>query len=147
MLTTEFMDKSAAIDYTQVGAGVAGILNGAKLIFGTNLIVPSKNSVIADITQSPDANLAPHTLVWNAAVRDSLNDIVTMSVLFLVQLALNANACNLLSWGITDSAGTHLLISGNFAVPLSLPDNVAAYNIVIPFAPAKPAGKDPLVTS
>lgn len=147
MITTEYMDKTAVTDYTQAASGVAGVLNGAKIIFGTNLLVPGKKSVVADITQSIDAGLAPAALTWGAAGRDALGDMVTLSASVPVKLTTSANACVLQCWGITDSAGTNLLICDNFETPLNLPDNLQLYNVQVPFAPGNPEGKSIQVSS
>jgi hypothetical protein len=148
MLTTEYCDIHAVTDYTQVGGGVAGILNAAKIIFGTNAIIPTKTTAVADITQSVDAGLAPATVTWGAAGRDSSGDIVTLTATLPVQLASGANApTTIQSWGLTDSGGTHLLMSENLTTPILLPDTVALYNVQVPFAPGNPQGKSLQVVS
>lgn len=143
MLTTEYMDIQAVTDYVQAGAGVAGVLNGAKIIFGLNIIVPGKLTAVADLTQSVDAGLAPHTVTWGAAGRDASGDIVTLSATIPVQLSSSANACVIQCWGLTDSGGTHLLMSESLSPGrvINLPDNLTLFNVQIPFSPPKPAGK------
>lgn len=146
-VTTEYMDQQATVGYKQAVSGVAGVLNAAKLILGTNVIEPSKTSVPGDITQSPDPNLAPASLTWGTANRDANGDIVTLSNQVLVQLSASVNNCVIRSYGLTDAGGTHLLLSGNTKVPINLPDNLAAYNVQLPFAPGNPQGKDLIITS
>lgn len=143
MLTTEWLDIAAVTDYVQTGAGVAGVLNAAKIIFGTNILAPSKLTAVADIVQSVDAGLAPHTVTWGAAGRDANGDIVTLSATVPVQLASSANACTIKCWGLTDSAGTHLLMSESLNPDrnIDLPDNLTLFNVQIPFSPPKPQGK------
>lgn len=147
MLTTEYMDIGAVTDYTQAGAGVAGILNGAKIIFGTNVIVPAKTTTVANITQSTDPGLAPATVTWGAAGRDGAGDIVTLSVSVPVKLTTGPGPVTIQCWGLTDSTGTHLLMSEALAQPINLPDTVSLFNVQVPFAPGNPQGKQLQVTS
>ncbi len=147
MLTTEYCDQHAAVDYTQAGAGVAGILNGAKIIFGTNAISPSKADDPSVITQSIDAGLAPATVTWGTAGRDALGDIVTLTATVPVQLVTSANHCVLQSWGLTDSGGTHLLMSESLSPGLNLVDNLTLFNVQVPFAPGNPQGKSLQISS
>jgi hypothetical protein len=147
MLTTEHMDILAVTGYTQAGSGVAGALNGAKIIFGTNDLVPSKTTVVADITQSIDAGLAPASVTWGAAGRDEVGDITTLTASIPVKLTTSTNACVVKCWALTDSAGTNVLMSEVFAEPLNLPDNVQLYNVQVPFAPGNPQGKQIQVSS
>jgi hypothetical protein len=147
MLTTEYMDQQAVTDYTQAGAGVAGILNGAKIIFGTNVLVPAKTTNVAAITQSTDAGLAPATVTWGVAGRDSVGDMVTLSASLPVKLTTGPGPVTIQCWGLTDAAGTHLLMSEALAVPIQLPDTLSLFNVQIPFAPGNPQGKSLQVTS
>jgi hypothetical protein len=149
VLTTEYMDIHAVTDYVQAGAGVAGVLNGAKIIFGTNELVPGKLTVVADITQSVDAGLAPASVAWGAAGRDAAGDIVTLTATLPVQLASSANACVLTCWGLTDSGGTNLLMSESLEPDrvMNLTDNLVLYNVQVPFAPGNPQGKLLLIVS
>jgi hypothetical protein len=141
LLTTEHMDVGAVTDYTQVGAGVAGILNGAKLIFGTNNITPNKHTAVADLTQSPDADLAPVTITWGSAFRDANGDIVTQSQLIPVKIAVLANATTIKSVGLTDAAGANLLASEDLGLGYQLTDLLSLWNVQIPFSPPNPQGK------
>jgi len=149
MLTTEYCDIHAITDYVQAGAGVAGILNGAKIIFGTNPLVEGKLKVPADIVQSVDAGLAPHTVTWGAAARDAAGDIVSLTVTVPVQLADSANTCTLTCWGLTDAGGTHLLLCEALRLTeeMNLADNLTLYNVQVPFCPSKPAAKRLVILS
>lgn len=144
MLTTEYMDKQLVTVDTQAGGGpaVAGPLNGAKLVYGTNVISPGKNTVLADLTQSPDANLAPAALTWQATGRDASGDINTTSDDLLMQLALDANACVINSLALVDSGGTHVLASEDISAnPMNLVDTLSQYQVAVEWAPGNPQGK------
>jgi hypothetical protein len=146
IVTTEWTDSHLCVNATQAGAGVAGVLNAAKVIFSVAPFAPSKTLLPGAITQSPDAGLAPATVTWSPAVRDGANDIVTISDLIAIQLALSANACVIYGYALTDVGGTHVLLSEMLAQPLNLPDNVTAFGLLIPFAPAVPQTKKAQVT-
>jgi hypothetical protein len=143
MLTMEYTDIHAVTDYTQAGAGVAGILNGAKIIYGINASPPpaTKTRAVGDVTQSVDGGLAPAAVTWGAAGRDGAGDIVTLTATLPVQLASSANACTITCWGLTDSGGTHLLLYEVLDTPINLPDNIALFNVQVPFAPANITAK------
>jgi hypothetical protein len=149
MLTTEYCDIQAVTDYTQAGAGVAGVLNGAKIVFGINPSPPpaTKTRALADITQSVDAGLAPAAVTWGAAGRDSAGDIVTLTASLPVKITVNANNCTITCWGLEDAGGTHLLIYEVLPTPMNLPDTLALFNVQIPFAPANSEGKTLQITS
>jgi hypothetical protein len=147
ILTTEYMDQQAVVDYKQAGGGVAGVLNGAKVIWAIAPFAPSKTLAVGAITQSPDANLAPATVTWGNAVRDALGNIVTISVGLPLQLALNANACTVYGYALTDSGGTHLLLSEVFAAPLVLVDNLTFFEVFVPFAPGNPVSESASVVT
>jgi hypothetical protein len=147
MLTTEHTDVAAVTDLTQAGAGVAGVLNGAKLIFGTNNITPSKTGTPAAITEPTDADLAPVTITWGAAARDSNGDIVTLSQLIDVHLANISGACTIKSLGITDSTGTYLLASEDLGLGYQLVDTLSYWGLQVPWAPGNPQGKTSIWTS
>jgi hypothetical protein len=147
MLTTEAFDVAAVTDYTQAGAGVAGKLNGAKLILGTNDLTPGKKSVVADITQPTYTGYAPVVVTWGVAMRDANGDIVTLSAPVLVQMGDSVLPTTIKCWGLTDGAGTGLLLCEELATPIPLADALAFRNVQIPFAPGNPQGKSLLVTS
>jgi hypothetical protein len=147
MLTTEYTDQHAAIDYTQAGAGVAGILNGAKLILATNAFSPGKQLPVAGLTQPTYTGYVPVVLTWAAAVRDALGDIVTLSQLVAIQMGDSLTPTTITGYGVTDGGGTHLLLSELFATPLPLVDVLTYFGLQIPFAPGNPGAKSALVTS
>lgn len=147
MLTTEYMDQHAAVDYTQAGAGVAGVLNGAKIILATNTFAPSKTRVVADLTQPTYTGYAPVTITWATAVRDALGDIVTLSQLVAIQMGDSTLPTTITGYGLTDSGGTHLLLSELLPVPLPLVDALTYFGCQVPFAPGNPQAKSALITS
>lgn len=147
MLTTEYMDQHAVTDYVQAAAGVAGILNAAKIIFGDNNITPTKVDDPSVIHQSTDADLAPVTITWSAAFRDVDGDITTISQLIPVRIAVLANATTIKSIGITDAAGAHLLGSEDLGNGYPLADLLSLWNVQVPFSPGNPQNKASIWTS
>lgn len=147
MLTTEYTDQHAAIDYTQAGAGVAGILNGAKVILATNAFTPTKSLAVSGLTQPTYTGYAPATVTWATAVRDSNGDIVTLSDLIPIQMGDSLTPTSITGYGLTDTGGTHLLLSELFPNPLNLVDVLSYFGLQIPFAPGTPQSKSGLVTN
>lgn len=147
MLTTEYTDIHLVTDATQAGAGVAGILNGAKLILGTNTITPTKTTAVGDITQPTYTGYAPLTITWGSAVRDSSGDIVTLSQECPIQMGDSVLPTTIKCWGLTDSGGTNLLMSEELASPLPLVDALTYFGLIVPFAPGNPQGKAAIIVS
>lgn len=147
MLTTEYCDIHAAIDYTQAGAGVAGILNGAKVILATNAFTPTKLRVVGDLTQPSYGGYAPVAITWGAAARDQAGDIVTLSQLIPIQQTGGPVVVTIYGYGLTDSGGTNLLLSELFAAPITLVDDLTYFGLQIPFSPPVPEGKSALISS
>jgi hypothetical protein len=147
MLTTEYMDIHAVTDYVQAGAGVAGILNAAKLILATNAFTPTKLRVVADLTQPSYGGYAPVTVTWAAAARDQAGDIVTLSQLFPIQQTGGPVVVTIYGYGLTDSAGTNLLLSELFTVPITLVDDLTYFGLQVPFSPPVPEGKSAIISS
>lgn len=147
ILTTEYADQHLCVDATQAGAGVAGVLNGAKIIWAIAAFTPTKTLTVSGITQSVDTGLAPATVTWATAVRDSLGNIVTLTGAMPLQLATSSNACVVYGYGLTDSGGTHLLLSEAFANSLALVDNLTFYAVTVPFAPGNPPSESASITT
>ena len=147
ILTTEYTDIHAVTDYVQAGAGVAGILNAAKVILFTNSVSITKTTPLSALTQPTYTGYAPVAVTWGAAARDQFGDIVTLSQLVLIQMANALTPTTIIGYGLTDSAGANLLLAEVLATPLPLVDALTFFNLQVPFAPGNPQGKSALVTS
>ena len=55
-----------AIDLTQAAAGVAGILNGAKVGLATAFGNITPQAILADVTQPTGGGLAPVAITWSS---------------------------------------------------------------------------------
>jgi hypothetical protein len=147
-LTTEYMDIHAVTDYVQAGAGVAGILNAAKIVLFVNSITLTKNTPLSALTQPTYTGYAPVSITWGSAVRDSAGDIVTLSQAVPVQMGSSSDPeTKIKGYGLSDSAGANLLFAEVLPSELDLVDQLTYYELVIPFSPPKPQGKTAIVIS
>lgn len=143
-VTTYHFDEAAVTSYTQAGGGsaVAGPLNGAKFVLFTNTITPTKNTPLSALTPPTYTGYAPAAVTWGAAVIDASNDVVTFTGTMPVQMGSSSDLPEtIMGYGLTDSAGTNLLLVEVFATPLALANNLVWYGVVVPFAPGNPTEK------
>lgn len=147
IVLTEYGDQGLVTDATQAGAGVAGVLNGAKLILAKASFAPSATLAVGGISQPTYTGYAPAAMTWTAAHRDVNNDIVTESAVVPIQMGDSLTPTTIFGYGVTDSGGTHLIMSELFATPLPLVDALTYFGLTVPFAPAQPQVKSAIVTS
>jgi hypothetical protein len=142
------MDIHAVTDYVQPGAGVAGVLNGAKVILFTNAITPTKQTPLSALVQPTYTGYAAVAITWGSAVRDAAGDIVTLTQSIPIQMGSSMDPeTTIVGYGVEDSGAANLLFIEVLANPIPLVDNLTYYEIVIPFAPGKPQGKTAIVVS
>jgi len=130
LVTTELMDTDAVVVATQAAAGVAGPLNASKMILFTNSPGLNKNTVVADLTQPTYAGYAAAALTWSGAIRNAMNRISTRTGLVPWVMGDNLTPTTVNGYGITDSAGTHLLAAEYLPTPVGLVDTLSFLGIV-----------------
>lgn len=147
-LTTEYADIHAVTDYTQAGGGVAGILNGAKLVLFTNSLTLTKSTPLGALTQPTYTGYAAVVITWGAAVRDATGDIVTLSQSIPIQMGSSTDpSTTIVGYGVEDAAGANLLFAEVLDAPIPLVDNLSYFEIIVPFSPPKPQSKTAFVAS
>ena len=132
---SQYGEQNGLVDFTQAASGVAGILNGAKLYFYTNNIVPAEGTPLASFDLSPDANLSAIVLTWGAAYRRAGGGIQRDAQAILAQLASGANAGPLYGYIVELAAGAQWIYGEAFVGgPITLTDTLDGFVLVPKFA-------------
>jgi hypothetical protein len=130
LVTVQLFDTDIVVVATQAAAGVAGPLNASKMILFTNTPGLNKSSVLADLTQPTYTGYAAQALTWSVPIRNAMNRIATHTGLlsWVMGDALTPTTVN--GYGITDTAGTHLLAAEYFPTPVGLVDTLSFLGVV-----------------
>ncbi len=127
---TEALGQQIFTDIVAAAPGVAGILNGAKWAPYISNVLPTSKTVLADLTISPDANLALTAVTWTAYYRRTDGGIAIETDSMMWQLALLANVCTCYGIALTNSAGAFLLGCWPLDTPHALSDTMEAFSTV-----------------
>lgn len=140
MLTTvEAFDVQVVKVALQAGAGVAGPLNGSKVLLYTNVITPLKNTPLSALTEIAYTGYARVTPTWTPANRDTGGNISTQTSVCLFQGTGVGLPVTATGYAIVDSTGLILLALENFPAPQPLLDALSAIQFVIEWIANNPA--------
>jgi hypothetical protein len=123
---------------------VAGPLHSCKLLLAIAAFDPTDLITVGSITQPTTTTFNPPTLTWSPPYQDEVGDVVTISDQVLVQSA-DGTGITVFGYLLADSTLAHALLSEMFAVPQSLPNALAGFNLQIPFAPSEPNARSAYV--
>jgi hypothetical protein len=130
------MDASAVTDTTQTSGGVAGVLNGAKIMLFVNNLSPNKQTLLAALTEASYTGYARQTATWSTPARNENNFMSTRSLLMSWQPTDGVTPNTIYGYAILNPAGTVLLAVELLPVPVGLVDAFSYLGIVSEYTPA-----------
>lgn len=130
LVTTRVFDQGVLTVATQAAAGVAGPLNGSKMLLFTNTPAINKFTTLAALTEATYTGYARQTLVWSAARLDPTARVATFTALINWQPTDAVTPNTITGYAIVDSTGLILYAMELFVTPVGLATALSYLGIV-----------------
>jgi hypothetical protein len=129
-LTSEGLD-AAALAASIAAATVLG--TDLKMGLYTNVMTPTKTSVVGDFTEPTYASYVRQAVVMGAPIRDPINGIASLSGALTWQQTGTPTPVTIQGAFLTFGAGNLYAGAIPFATPIALNDTLDAFDIVIEY--------------
>lgn len=136
LVQTTAMLQAIITDVTQAAGGVAGVLNGTKMILFENDLTPDETTLLADLTRPTDANLtAAQALTWSAAHRGAGGILETETGLMSWIPVNGVNPTVIYGYAIVNTAVTVLLAAERLPAPAVMTDALSFLGLISRWSP------------